>query len=538
MTIPERVDVVVAGTGASGLVAALRAAVGGASVLAIDSGLRFGGTTALSGGRVWIPANGTPENAGDSREHALTYLRQIFDPRFPRHTDVFVDTIGEAARFVEGHSAHRFVVCPNYPDYHPHLAGATCGGRTFDAGLVARSDLVDEASRILVAPAYTPLTHAEWERWRYPEHIDHDLLRERREQGILTGGPGLVAALIDGAVRAGVRLAASTALVDVLVDHHGVTAAVIHTPEGEQTVSAGAVVLATGGFDADDELRAKLLPGALGVSASAPTDTGTALDIADRHDLATGNLGGGWWMPMLTVHGEELDGRPYPRGLVRERGVPHMIVVDGSGQRCVDEASPYNEFGKAIHAAELDVTWMVFDQRYRDTYPLPGLPRAGRLPPNIHSAATVAALARSIGVDPAGLERTVATWNRDCVAGVDTEFGRGSNAYDDYYGDPRLSGNRSMGPIERAPFYATRIYSGVIGSKGGPVTTVDGVVTRADGTELPGLYAVGNAAAFWTGDGYPGPGATLAVGIAYGFRAGRHAADGALRAGPHGHDRQ
>lgn len=523
-------DVVVAGSGAAGLIAALAAASQGRRTLVIESAAELGGTTALSGGRVWLPANGRPGNAGDSEDLANTYLDRIFDTRYTPMIRTFVHQARAMAEFVEKHSPHRFAVCPNYPDYHQHHPGATQGGRCFDMTPIDLTGLVDEVWSIRQPPGYLPITHAEWEQWRYPANIDHDLLAARFAAGVRTGGVGLVAALLDGAVRAGVAIWPRTALTGVVTEDGRVTGARVRTAAGERVLRTAAVVLATGAFDASEELRRRLLPAGLGVSASAPSDTGIALSIAEDLGLPVDNLGEGWWMPMARPEGEVVDGVPYPRGLVRERGVPRQIVVNRRGRRFLDEALPYNEFGKAMH--RLDATgeasdseaYLVFDEGFRARYSLPGLSATGALPAHIVTAPDLAALARRIGVDPDGLTGTVQRWNRCCADGVDPDFHRGDNAYDHYYGDPWSTGNRCLGPLDRPPYYAMRVYSGVIGSKGGPVTDTTGRALTRDGTALPGLYAVGNAAAFWTADGYPGPGATLGVGMTFGWLAGLDAA--------------
>ncbi|MFJ6114588.1 FAD-dependent oxidoreductase [Agrococcus sediminis] len=521
----ERFDVVVVGSGAAGLMTAIRTANAGLTTLVLESSSQFGGTTALSGGRIWIPANGTPENEGDTPESARRYLSQIFDPRFPEFIDLLVDDAVRMRDFVEERTAHRFVVCPNYPDYHPHLEGATIGGRCFDMQVLQLDDLVAESSNVRMAPGYLPITHREWEAWRYPENMDMALLRERLANGGRTGGVALAAALVDGAVRAGAVLRPNTAVVGTLRDGDAVSGVVVDGAGGGAKVRARAVVLASGGFDGDSALRERLLPAGLSVSASAPSNTGIALRVAEQVGADVENLAGGWWMPMALVPGDEVDGRPYPRGLVRERGVPRSIIVNESGSRFIDEASPYNEFGKAMHFVDGDggtpnrVAWLVFDEGFRERYPFPGLTAKGPLPAHVESAGTLEELAEQIGVDASGLVGTVAGWNRAVSVGIDDELGRGGNAYDRYYGDPWAGDHPNFGPIDRAPFYATRIYSGSIGSKGGPVTDVDGRVLRGE-EPVDGLYAVGNAAAFWTGDGYPGPGATLAVGMVMGLRAG------------------
>lgn len=531
MTERMAVDVLVVGSGAAGLVAALSARASGARVQVIDSGSRFGGTTALGGGRVWIPANGTPENAGDSAEAASSYLRKIFDIRYPEMIESFVASAPEMRHFVEAHSPHRFVVCPNYPDYHQDLPGSTTGGRAFDVAPIATGKLAPESARVLTPPGYLPVTHADWELWRFPENYDTELIERRRAEGVLTGGPAMIAGLLDGAVRSGVQVSAETELVDLMVDEAGsIRGARVRHDGVETSIPAHAVVLATGGFDADDELRHTHLSEALGASASARTNTGIALKLALKYGYVVDNLDQGWWMPMMTMPGESLgDGVPYPRALIRERGVPHQIIVNSAGHRFLDEALPYNEFGKAIHFRANDGTYpnreayLIVDEAFRESYSLPGLGKSGLPPSPYVTAASLSELAGRLGIDPMALDRTVARWNELCATGHDDDFGRGDNVYDRYYGDPAIRGNRNIGSVSRPPFHATRVFSATIGSKGGPVTTTDGQVLSADDRVVDGLYAVGNAAAFWTADGYPGPGATLAIGMTFGYRAGRAA---------------
>ncbi|MGC9665405.1 FAD-dependent oxidoreductase [Planosporangium sp. 12N6] len=525
---PEHVDVLVAGSGAAGLVAALTCAIGGLRVLVCERAEALGGTTALSGGRVWVPGNRFQPDPEADRRAAGTYLAGIFDPGYGHLTEAFLDAVPEMARFVEAHTAHRFAPCPHYPDYHPDRAGATLGGRCLDMAPLHLDALVPLAARVRVPPGYVPVTHAEWERWRYPHRYDRDLIERRRADRVVTAGVALTAALVDGVVRAGGEVVTGHRVVDVDPDPRGRLRVRLERVAGDPvTVLASHVVLATGGYDQNGALRRAYLPAALGASGSSPSNTGDALDVCRRLGARVDNLGQGWWMPMVSVPGEEVDGVPAFRGLVRERGAPRQILVDRSGRRFVDEALPYNEIGKAMHRRDADgrcphaEAYLVVDEGYRRRYALPGLATDRPVPDWIVSAPTVRELAGRLGVDPDGLSDQVARWNEACARGSDDEFGKGDNAYDRYYGDPDQPGNPNLGPIDTPPYYGVRMLPGTIGSKGGPVTDVDGrVLDRAD-RPIPGIFAVGNAAAFWTADGYPGPGATLGVGMAFGFRAGR-----------------
>jgi 3-oxosteroid 1-dehydrogenase len=527
------VDVIVVGSGAAGLTAAIAAARGGARVTVVEAAATLGGTTALSGGRVWIPVHGRDVNAADDVDSARAYLNALFDQRFPEMIEAFLDTGPEAIRFIEESTVHRFVVCPNYPDYHPELEGATVGGRCLDAEPVHTGRLHPLATKTLLPDGYTPITHAEWEAWRLPSAMDRAIIDARIREGIRTGGAGLSSSLIDGAVRAGVRFLTGIRVTGVSKSDGVVTGVHVESDDGIDHLPAKAVVLATGGFDADPALRARYLPAALDASSSATSNTGVALAIAADVGADVENLSEGWWMPAVSIS-EPSPGLPAARSLIRERGAPHQILVNASGNRFTDEAQPYNEFGKAMHATRPDGStpnspaYLVFDTAFRERYPLPGLGVSGRLPGSVVSADTIEALAKAAGIDPAGLCATVARWNRMCDQGRDADFGRGSNVYDRYYGDPELPEAPNLGPVSRPPFYATRLYASTIGSKGGPVTSPDGEVMDRAGRAIPGLFAVGNAAAFWTADGYPGPGATLAVAIVFGYRAGLRIADDVL----------
>jgi 3-oxosteroid 1-dehydrogenase len=227
----------------------------------------------------------------------------------------------------------------------------------------------------------------------------------------------------------------------------------------------------------------------------------------------------------------------YYLSLIRERALPRQIIVNAAGCRFADEALPYNEFGKAINdpgkAGDYPnrVAWMILDEEFRRRYTFPAARPGAELPSWAIPAGSLPELAAATGVDPAGLAATVATWNRDAAAGTDRSFGRGGNAYERFMGDPGASPHPNLGPLDEPPFYAVRVLCGTIGTKGGPVTDPDGQVLTAAGHPVRGLYAAGNAAAFWTGDGYPGAGATLGIAMTMGYLAGRHAARASSRVG-------
>ena len=500
-------EILVAGSGAAGLTAALAASAAGARVTVAECTAELGGTTALSFGRVWVPAAGDPS--------AQEYLTAVYGDGYPRMIEAFLAAAPEMAEFVQRHCALRFIPCDSYPDYHPGLPGASGGGRALDVVPVKSREL---NGRVRRPPGYLPLTHADWERWRYPPRYSRQVLDDRLSNGVLAGGTALAAALLDGVIRSGVRILTRTRLTGVRLGPSGAAAGAVLTAQDGRTrvVGVTAVIMATGGFDRDTRLRERFLPRAVAATGAAPANVGDALRIAEDLGAALGNTGQAWWMPMMAVPGESLDGKPYYQSLIRERALPRQIIVNEQGRRFADEALPYNEFVKAM-LKESGTAWMILDGGYRQRYAAPG--------PAV-KADSLDNLAHVIGVSAEVLTQTVSRWNLQCAQGSDPDFGRGSNAYERYMGDPATHPNPNLGPIDQPPYYAIQVLPGTIGTKGGPVTDVNARVLREDGQPIRGLYAAGNASAFWTADGYPGPGATLGIVMAMGYRAGRHAATG------------
>jgi 3-oxosteroid 1-dehydrogenase len=531
VALPATVDVLVAGSGAAGLVAALAAAEGGASVLVAEAGPAFGGTTALSGGRVWVPGNAHGAAAGrsDPPEAARRYIKATCPSADDALVDAFVETAPRMSEWIERATPHRFELCPDYPDYHPSLPGATLGGRTLDSAPFDTAVLGELAPLVLRGPASTPVTHGEWDRWRFAHRFDEALLARRDEQGIVTGGRALVATLLAACRDAGVVLAAEARVTRLRMEGGAVTGAELTRDAEPATVAARAVVLATGGFEWNAGMLEREVPVPVTGLGGPPTNVGDAVGIARDAGAALVGMAHGWMMPMVQLPGETLQGRPFFRSLVTERGLPRSIIVNAAGERFANESLPYNELVREFQRPGPGGFpnargWLVFDEGFRERYALPGIRPDRPLPDWLARGETLGALARAAGFGGAALEATVAEWNAMCAAGRDARFARGESAYDRYYGDPALGECRNLGPLDSPPFYAIEVLPGTIGTKGGPRTDLDGRALRADGSPISGLYAAGNAAAGWLLDAYPAPGATLAVAMTFGYRAGRHTA--------------
>ena len=518
-------NVVVVGSGAAGLAAALSAAGEGAAVTLLESTASVGGTTALSGGVAWLPANDLAEAAGfpDTAADARRYLRGLALGDVDEDlVDTFVADAGATARWVQAATDHEWVAL-GYPDYHCELPGGREGGRSLEPMPFAPTD--DVAS--LVRP---PLS------WRLPmtQHeiianaLDRTVLTRRQQEGVLTMGAAVVASLLAAVQRAGVDVRTDAPAEGLRREGNRVVGVTLSSGEAVDC----SVVLCTGGFERDPALARAFLRHPSPAPTGAPGATGGGLRMAMAAGAALGNMSEAWWCPAMAIPGEQVEGAPLHRLLLAERSRPGAIMVDGRGQRFANEAQNYNDVGRSLHDFDpgafgfsRDPSWLVVDGGYRRTYPIgplmPGEPDPGWLV----RADTVEGLAAAIDVDPASLAATVVAFNEAAAGGEDPVFGRGRSAYDRFVGDRSLD-QPTLRPLDDGPLYAVRVIPGTLGTKGGPRTDVDGRVQHVEGGPIEGLFAAGNAAASPLGMAYPGAGGTIGPALVFGRRAGAAAAAG------------
>ncbi|QXT63926.1 FAD-binding protein [Tessaracoccus palaemonis] len=543
------VDVVVAGTGVAAFSAAITAADQGLTVLMLESTEKWGGSSAMSGGGLWLPNNPLMGRAGvdDSRDAALTYLEETVGDAGPatsrERKEAFVDGIASFVELAEKHGV-TFARSTDYPDYYPELPGGRIGRalevEPFD---VKRIDGWWDSSRGqdgVPAPVKTDDFWLLSRAWSTPGgfvrgarvvfRVIGSAVRGRKAVGM---GAAITAAFMDVAQRLGVEVRLSSPVDEVVVEDGRAVA--VRTTSGGTTQLVGArkgVVLAGGGFDHNAELREQY-QGVSGVDSSGSKgNLGSAIAAGRKAGAAVDLMEDAWWggsIPPATPGGSAAF-------LVSERSMPHSIIVDGAGNRFANESESYVDLGHHMLERRKTVPgrfWMVTDvrhaRRYLRSYALdPRTVKAWTQSGVLVKDSTIAGLAKKMGVDAQALEATVSRFNSFTRSGIDADFARGNSAYDRYYGDPLVRPNPNLGPLEKGPFTAVEIVPGDLGTKGGLMTDEFARVLREDGTIIDGLYAAGNTSASVMGHTYPGPGSTLGPAAVFGHIAGLHLAGRAL----------
>ncbi|OBB93061.1 FAD-dependent oxidoreductase [Mycobacterium sp. 852002-40037_SCH5390672] len=532
MSWDHEVDVVVLGSGGAGLTAALTAAVVGASVEVYEKAPTVGGTTAVSGGIVWIPAHNRSPDGELTPADALRYLRaQSLGSMDDELVETFVRTGPAMLDFIEAHSGLQFEIATGFPDYRPELPGGQpTGGRSLSAAPFDLAQLGEWSSRITSFPA-------DWSNVGFDAETRarlHAAIDERTGH-LCVAGTALIAGLLKGLLDAGVT-PHTNARADGLIAEGGEITGV-RVALSDHTIRVRArrgVILGTGGFEWDPALAQAFLRGPMHGAVSPPNNTGDGLRMTMEHGADLANMGEAWWVPIVQIPGDTIEGRPRSRSVRLERTRPRSIIVNSAGRRFVNEACDYNSMAGAFHYLDPrggyvnDRGWMVFDSIHLQRYGFLGIEPGQPVPHWFCESADLAELAAKTGVDADGLARTVESWNRHVAAGADPDFGRGSSAYDGYWGDDSATtpAGRTLGPIDTAPFYAVPVSIGAMGTKGGPRTDQDARVLHVGGEPIPGLFAAGNAMAGVTGRAYGGAGGTLGPAMVFGYRAGHTAATG------------
>ena len=551
------VDVVVIGSGAAGLTTAVVAANEGLKVLVVEKGELFGGTTAISLGAPWIIANPRQKEMGieDDAAAGETYLRSVLGNLYdPAKVEAYIASGAEMVEYMESKTHVRWKGVP-MPDYLPEHEGFRYG-RTMLVEAFDGSVLGEYLPQMrvplpgFVAFGSMQIDILEIDRFKQTlKGLDNflfaagrvlryglDVLRYGRGS-YLANGNALVGRLLRSALDAEVELWRSAPAVGLLTEEGAVTGVTVERDRQRVTVKARrGVVLASGGFGANEELRGKFIPSAdVHVSVQPEENAGDGIRLGQEAGGALGEVNpqNGVWAPVSVFRRK--DGRllKYPH-FGPDRGKPGSIIVDESGQRFANEAATYQDFVNVMHERGIKRAFFIGNRTFLRSYGM-GLALAAPYPLRdlvsqgyLVEAATLGELAGKIGVPAAALEETVAQFNVHAAKGEDPQFHRGANAYDPSQGDFTHEPNPNLAPVGEGPYYAITLYPGDVSTVLGMKTDADARVLDAGGNPIPGLYAVGLDQNTVFRGIYPGGGAGIGPGMTFGYRAARHlaAADG------------
>ncbi|HEX3286056.1 MAG TPA: FAD-binding protein [Mycobacterium sp.] len=551
MNWDKSVDLLIAGSGGGGMVAALAAVESGIEPLVVEKQDLIGGATGMSGGMVWLPNNPLmrAEGVPDSHEDGMAYFDDV------------VGDIGEASSVARremfltaGYEMIDFLIrkgvrlarCPGYSDYYPNHKGGNAAGRSVEGIPYDAAALGDWGDRV-------QKMDKNWNRGfvvktselRSVQYFNRSprafavavkvFLRTQaarlRRREVLTNGASLIGQMLKSLIdqRGAPPIWTNTTMDDLIVEDGRVVGARVTRDGSPLNVEARkGVLLAAGGFSRNADMRRQYSgdqPNDAKWSLANPGDTGEVLQAAMRLGAKTDLLDEAWWLPSVFV------ADPRARSIGQGRQRPGTIYVDGSGKRFCNESNSYVEVGKAMYANKAVPCWQIFDEGYVGRYVSGANPlQRRRLPGEVIETGavvrgdTVADLARQIDVPAAALEQAVQRFNEFAAKGLDPDFGRGQSAYNICLGDPGYKPNAALGPLDKPPFYAARVFPADVGTCGGVITNEHAQVLDENDRAIEGLYATGNITATVMGRTYLGAGGSIANTMVFGYVAALHAA--------------
>lgn len=531
-------DVVVLGSGGAAMTATIAAHDFGAKdVVILEKTGMVGGTTAMSGGMLWIPNNHLQHEVGitDSDEEIVAYLDSLSAGSLdPETLWAFMQNGPEMVRYLADRTPVRLRAFADFPDYQPYSPGAKPdGGRSLDNEAFCFERLGKWASRVNPSKMAYPLRGSLIEAVHGT--LDEATLTDREARDFRGLGQALAGALFMAVIDRDIPVEFEKRARKLVKDGDRVVGVIAQDASGKdyRVRARRGVVIATGGFEWNDELVQTFLRGPMTGPVSVPENEGDGLLMAIEAGAKLGNMQNAFWMQsVLEMKPQHRAAKPNYLLGSDERARPGAILVNRKGKRFVNEAANYNAVGKALHAFEAGTHsyvnlpyWLIIDQRYKNKYYTFNSPPGAPAPAYMLQADTLEALAGMAGIDPQGLVSEVSRFNAMVCNGHDDDFNRGDCTYDNFYmwGDPEFDPPfRTLGVIDQGPFYAVKMEAGALGTAGGPKTNADGQVVDWNGNPIPGLFAAGNAMAAVLGEIYGGAGGTLGPGLTFGYIAGKH----------------
>ena len=542
----KEVDWLVVGGGGAGMVSALTANHLGLDTLVIEKAPYLGGSTARSGGVVWIPNNYLALEGGlpDTPERARTYMANTVGNRVPSDLqESFLEHGPKMIEFLRDHTETIFGWSKGYSDYYPEAPGGFPEGRALEA-IPFNGSLLKENAKYFRPPVLTGTHYSavvlydlfkiarmrrNWDGRRRFLRAAFDTIKNRLlGRKVMTLGQGTAGRLFYSILRAGIPFEVNTALASLIVEDGRVVGAEV-SKDGRKLFyrAKRGVALTAGGFAHNQEMREKYLPQPTDTrwSLAAETNTGDAIRAGEALGAKLDLMDDAWWGPV-----SHIEGKDDPHFLVLERSLPGSMVVNGSGERFVNEAAPYCDVVDSIYEVHNNTdtpcvpAWVIIDQAYRDYYMVASTMPGQKLPArwletgDVVEAPSLEALAAKLEIPADRFKQSVTTFNSYAQTGVDPVFGRGDSAHDRMYGDPYFK-NPTLASLAKPPFYAIRIFPGDIGTRGGLVINKNAQVLSESGAVIEGLWAAGNSSATVMGNSYPGPGATIGPAMAFGYVA-------------------
>lgn len=545
MTRDNSKTVLVVGSGSAGLTAALATKEAGLDPIVVESTGRLGGSSAMSGGGAWLPNNtllrraGVRDSYADARLYMDTVIGDAGPASSPERREAFLRAGPRLVDWLAG-LGFRWSYTPGYADYYPEAPGGRPEGRCIEPDFFDLKELgpwQDKLNILLPIPLHTldaaqlSLAFRSFSAFRHTANVIgvRTLGSALRGQKLAGLGGALIGQLLHLALQRSIPIWANSPLVELIENSGQVTGAVVERDGQRTAIPARAVILAAGGFARNLDMRRRYHPKPITADWTTATagDLGVPIQAGMAIGAATALMDDAWWGPVF------VDAKGQAQFMLWERSAPFGIIVDCSGRRFMNESASYVDCGHWQYERNRDVpaipAYLILDARHRQNYlfgmmPPRLTPKAAYESSMIVRADSLAGLAAACGIDPAGLEQTVARFNQFAAAGRDLDFHRGDSAYDRVYSDPKVKPNPNLGAIERPPFYAVRVWPGDLGTKGGLLTDERARVLHDDGRPIPGLYAAGNTSASVMGRTYPGAGSTIGPAMVFGMLAGEDAA--------------